>query len=88
MGVDDLNNKKRFKTMLNGKTYTLIGSSSDEHMESVSKLLNDELTKLKKQVNNISTEDAAILLAFNAISDQLDKELELEKLKNKVETDN
>lgn len=74
--------------MLNGKTYTLIGSSSDEHMESVSKLLNDELTKLKKQVNNISTEDAAILLAFNAISDQLDKELELEKLKNKVETDN
>ncbi|WP_413627166.1 cell division protein ZapA [Fructilactobacillus vespulae] len=83
-----MNNKKRFKTMLNGKTYTLIGSSSDEHMESVSKLLNDELTKLKKQVNNISTEDAAILLAFNAISDQLDKELELEKLKNKVETDN
>ncbi|SJZ73648.1 cell division protein ZapA [Fructilactobacillus lindneri] len=79
-----MDNKKRFKTMIGKKAYTFIGTASDEHMRSVSKILNDELNSLKNQSENISDEDAAILIAFNAVSNQLDKQLELDQLKNKM----
>ncbi|WP_429970713.1 cell division protein ZapA [Fructilactobacillus sp. Tb1] len=80
-----MDNKKRFKAKIGNKDFTFIGTSSEEHMESVTKILNDELSKIKGQVKNISDEDAAILLAFNAISDQLNKQLEIDDLKNKDE---
>lgn len=79
-----LDNKKRFKAKIGNKDFTLIGTSSEEHMTAVTKILNDELNKIKGQVSRISDEDAAILLVFNAISDQLDKQLELDELRKKV----
>ncbi len=78
-----LDNKKRFKAKIGNKDFTLIGTASEEHMTAVTKILNNELTKIKSQINRISDEDAAILLAFNAISNQLDKQLELDELKKK-----
>lgn len=78
-----LDNKKRFKAKIGNKDFTLIGTASEEHMTAVTKILNDELAKIKGQINRISDEDAAILLAFNAISKQLDKQLELDELKKK-----
>ncbi|WP_395318757.1 cell division protein ZapA [Fructilactobacillus frigidiflavus] len=78
-----MDNKKRFKAKIGNKDFTLIGTASEEHMTAVTKILNNELTKIKSQINRISDEDAAILLAFNAISNQLDKQLELDELKKK-----
>ncbi|USS93768.1 cell division protein ZapA [Fructilactobacillus ixorae] len=77
-----MNSKRRFKTRIGKKEYTLIGTASDQHMRAVAKLLNDDLTKLKNQSQTLSDEDAAILLAFNAISEQLDKQLELDQLRS------
>lgn len=66
--------KRRFKTEIDGKTYILVGEGTQEHMQAVSDLLNEQLAELKEAAPQISDKDRAILLAFNAISKQLDME--------------
>ncbi|WP_435633769.1 cell division protein ZapA [Levilactobacillus brevis] len=61
----------RFKAVIAGKTYTIVGQATDEHMRSVTEVLNEQFTQLKQLSPNMSKEDAAILMAFNAVSDQL-----------------
>lgn len=61
----------RFKAVIAGKTYTIVGQTSDEHMRAVTEVLNQQFTQLKQLSPNLSKEDAAILMAFNAVSDQL-----------------
>ena len=61
----------RFKAVIAGKTYTIVGQTSDEHMRAVTEVLNQQFSQLKQLSPNLSKEDAAILMAFNAISDQL-----------------
>ncbi|MCY9807327.1 cell division protein ZapA [Lentilactobacillus senioris] len=67
-------NKRRFKTEIDGKTYILVGAGTQEHMQAVSDLLNEQLAELKEAAPQITDKDRAILLAFNAISKQLDME--------------
>ncbi|PWF99588.1 cell division protein ZapA [Levilactobacillus bambusae] len=80
-----VNDKRRFKATINGKTYTIVGNSSTEHMNAVTTMMNEQITQLKKLAPELSREDVATLLAFNAISDQLNKQVELENLKKSVE---
>ena len=61
----------RFKAVIAGKTYTIVGQATDEHMRAVTEVLNVQFTQLKQLSPNMSKEDAAILMAFNAVSDQL-----------------
>jgi len=80
------NKPSRFKTTIDGRSFTIVGRKSQEHMHVVSDLVNDELTELKKVTRNLDNEERAILLAINAKSEQLEmqkKVIELEeKLKN------
>jgi len=64
-------NTHRFKAVIAGKTYTIVGQATDEHMRAVTTVLNEQYSQLKKLSPNMSKEDAAILMAFNAVSDQL-----------------
>ena len=75
--------KKRYKAGINNQTYTIIGHESSQHMDMVTKLVNDQLKEIKGLSASINTEEAAILLAINAISDQLKKQEELLKLQKK-----
>ncbi|QMU07890.1 cell division protein ZapA [Levilactobacillus suantsaii] len=61
----------RFKAVIAGKPYTIVGQATDDHMRAVTTLLNEQFDQLKKVSPDISKEDAAVLMAFNAISDQL-----------------
>ncbi|HLQ75567.1 MAG TPA: cell division protein ZapA [Alloiococcus sp.] len=80
------NKPSRFKTTIDGRSFTIVGRKSQEHMRVVSDLINDELTELKKVTRSLDNEERAILLAINAKSEQLEmqkKVIELEeKLKN------
>lgn len=71
--------KRRFKTTIGGKNYTLVGKGSDEHLQAVSDLLNEQLKKLRQLMPNISDEQRSILVAFNAISKQFELEEQLTK---------
>lgn len=65
--------RRRFKAVIDGQSYTIVGNRSEPHMQAVTELMNKQLAQLKKLAPDMSKEEASILLAFNAISDQLEK---------------
>lgn len=74
--------KKRFKVMIGDRPYTILGQRSDEHMNAVIELVNIQLNQLQELAPELGQADQAILMAVNAVSDQLLKEariMELEK---------
>ncbi|WP_318765844.1 cell division protein ZapA [Lactiplantibacillus carotarum] len=72
--------KRRFKAEIDGHTYTIIGTASDRHMQTVTRMMNEQIEQLKKLAPDLSDQEVATLLAFNAISDQVDKQAELLKM--------
>ncbi len=77
--------KKRYKAIIDNQSYTIIGPESSQHMDRVTKLVNAQLNEIKAISTHIDTEQAAILLAINAISDQLKKQEQLLLLEKKNE---
>ena len=73
--------KKRFKAVIDNQTYTIIGQEDTEHMNLVTKIVNNQLSEIKQLSTQLDSEQAAILLAVNAISDQLKKQEQLLMLK-------
>jgi len=53
-------------------------------MQTVTRMMNEQINQLKKLAPDMSDQEIATLLAFNAISDQVDKQAELLKM----QTDN
>ncbi|KRN27456.1 hypothetical protein IV38_GL002108 [Lactobacillus selangorensis] len=70
--------KRRYKAEIDGKSYLMIGPGSDAHMAAVTSLVNEQLTEIKRLSPGISKEDAAILIAFNAVSDELNLKKQLD----------
>ena len=74
--------KTRYKAVIANQTYTIIGLETKHHMDIVTKLINEQLAELKQLSPQMDNEQAAILMAVNALSDQLKKQeriLELEE---------
>ena len=74
--------KSRYKAVIANQTYTIIGRETKHHMDIVTKLINEQLAELKQLSPQMDNEQAAILMAVNALSDQLKKQeriLELEE---------
>ena len=63
--------KRRFKAVIGAKAYTIIGPGSEQHFLTVTKLLNERLDQVKKLAPDLTAEEQAILVAFNAVSDQV-----------------
>lgn len=76
--------KKRYKATIANQSYTIIGKESKRHMDMVIQLVNDQLNEIKQMSPQIDNEQAAILLAVNAISDQVKKQEEILKLEKQV----
>ncbi|HAQ7364392.1 TPA: cell division protein ZapA [Enterococcus faecium] len=74
--------KTRYKGVIANQTYTIIGRETKHHMDIITKLINEQLAELKQLSPQMDNEQAAILMAVNALSDQLKKQeriLELEE---------
>lgn len=67
------NEKTRYKAIIADHTYTIIGQESKQHMDLVTKIVNEQLAEIKHLSPQTDTEQASVLLAINAISDQLKK---------------
>lgn len=72
--------QNRYKAIVAGQTYTIIGQESKQHMDMVTALVNEQLEEILSLSPEITPEKAAMLLAINAISDQLKKQEALIKL--------
>lgn len=66
--------KTRYKAVIANQTYTIIGRETKHHMDIVTKLINEQLAELKQLSPQMDNEQAAILMAVNALSDQLKKQ--------------
>ncbi|KPN80131.1 Stimulator of FtsZ polymerization and component of cell-division Z-ring [Apilactobacillus kunkeei] len=71
---------QRFKASIGKKNYTFVGKSSSDHMKTVTELMNRQLVQLKEMSPDINDEDAAVLLAFNAFSEQIKLQEKLNEL--------
>ena len=63
--------KRRFKAVIGGKAYTISGPGSEQHFLTVTKLLNERLDQVKTLAPDLTAEEQAVLVAFNAVSDQV-----------------
>lgn len=77
--------RKRYKAVIANRSYTIIGNKSSQHMNLVTKLVNEQLSEIKMISPQINDEQAAILLAVNAVSDQVDKQAEVLRLQKEVQ---
>ena len=74
--------KWRVKVTINNKEYTIITNKSVAHVHLVAQTVNNQLNDLSELSNKMSKEDLAILMAVNAVSEQIDthtKMIDLEK---------
>ena len=78
--------QNRYKAIVAGQTYTIIGQESKQHMDMVTALVNEQLNEIMSLSPEITQEKAAMLLAINAISDQLKKQEALMKLEKQQYT--
>jgi cell division protein ZapA len=76
--------KTRYKAVIANQTYTIIGRETKQHMDTVTKLVNEQLLELKNLSPQLDNEQAAILMAVNALSDQLKKQERILGLEEEV----
>lgn len=77
--------KTRYKAVIDKQTYTIIGNESKIHMDIVTSLVNEQLSEIKSMSPRIDSEQAAILLAVNAVSDQVNKQAQLLAIEKEVD---
>ncbi|WP_124058876.1 cell division protein ZapA [Vaginisenegalia massiliensis] len=66
--------KRRFKAEIAGKTYTIVGQRPATHMNTVVEIVNQQIDQLHQLAPDLSQADCCVLMAVNAVSDQLVKE--------------
>ena len=77
--------KQRYKAKIAGKEYVIVGQRSRQHMNAVVDLLNGQLEQLAELTPELSVADRSILMAINALSDQLVQERRLADLETQVQ---
>lgn len=80
--------KKRVKVMIDGKEYTIIGNKSAAHVQLVAQTINEQLEKLNQLSTSLTKEEKSILIAVNAVSDQIDHHKKMIEMEEKLENMN
>ncbi|MGP6139642.1 cell division protein ZapA [Jeotgalibaca sp. A127] len=76
--------KRRFKTIIAGRPYTILANKPEEHLKTVSEIANDKITQIKAAMPELDIEQRSVLVAVNAISDAISKQVEINELKQRI----
>ncbi|WP_225743576.1 cell division protein ZapA [Marinilactibacillus sp. Marseille-P9653] len=76
--------KRRFKAEIAGETYTIVGPRSEQHMKTVAQTVDEQMNQLKEMTKGLDSEKRAILMAINAVSDQLEMKKKIVKLEERI----
>lgn len=76
--------KRRTKVVINGKEYTIVGDKSPAHVELVAETINKQIEELNSLSTSLSKEEQAILMAVNAVSDQVESHKKMIALEEKI----
>lgn len=77
--------RKRVKVVIDDKEYTIVGTKSAVHIKLVAQTVNEQLEELSKMSTYLSKEERAILMAINAVSDQIESHEKMIQLENDIE---
>lgn len=77
--------KRRFKATIAGQSYTIVGPRSEKHMRVVAETVDEQMKQLTNITKGLDTEKRAILMAINAVSDQLEMKKNVSELEEKIE---
>ncbi|MDO4774866.1 MAG: cell division protein ZapA [Aerococcaceae bacterium] len=77
--------KRRYKALIAGQTYTIVGSRSEQHLDAVTALVNQQLHQLGELAPELSVADRCVLMALNAVSDQLVQEQRIVELEQQLQ---
>lgn len=75
-----MEDKHRFKANIAGKDYTIVGQKDHTHLQMVVDIVNNQLNQLSDLAPELTYSDRSILMAVNAVSDQLMKEAQIVEL--------
>lgn len=81
-----VNQKRRTKVEINEKEYTIVGDKSSAHVNLVADTINKQIEELTSLSSNLSKEEQAILMAVNAISDQITTQQTMIKLEEELDS--
>lgn len=76
--------KRRFKATIAGKTYTIVGPRSEAHMRVVAETVDEQMQELIRMTKGLDNEKRAMLMAINAVSDQLEMKKKVTELEEKI----
>lgn len=76
--------KRRFKTTIAGRPYTIVGSKSPDHLQAVADLVEEQISQIQRAMPVLDVEQRSILVAVNAVSQSLEKQHEMEALKEQI----
>lgn len=76
--------KKRYKATIAGKSYSIVGSRPTEHLQLVAETVDEQINQIKSLTDNLELDKMAVLTAVNAVSDQLEMQIEMEKMRQKI----
>lgn len=79
-----VNKKKRIKVVIQDKEYTIVSDKSAAHIELVAETINKQLEELSAMSTTLSKEEQAILMAVNAVSDQIGSHTKMIELEEKI----
>ena len=80
-----VNQKRRTKVEINDREYTIVGEKSTAHVKLVAETINKQIKELTSLSSSLSKEEKAILMAVNAVSDQVETNLKMLELEKELE---
>lgn len=80
--------RTKISVEINKRTYTIVGTESKEHMESVANLVNEKMDDIRSANKHLDTTKLAVLTAINTMNDYEKLKKEHEDLLTLIEEDN
>lgn len=82
------NNQTKIKVKINQKTYTIVGTESQEHVELIAKLVDDKMNEIHEANAQLNTTSLAVLTAINTMNDYLKLKEDYDDLLTLIEEEN
>lgn len=82
------NNQTKIKVKINQKTYTIVGTESQEHVGLIAKLVDDKMNEIHEANAQLNTTSLAVLTAINTMNDYLKLKADYDDLLTLIEEEN
>lgn len=76
--------KNRYKFVFGDKPFTLTTDKDNLFMEEIERVATEKYEAIKEKLPNADNETIAILMAINALSVQLSREIDIEKMEDEL----